>query len=76
MITLAKSQQVKKMITQLAVCQIIIRKKYNKKYNPKEIQQIDFTGNLEQAAGATMLFIIEEGKEPVLDFSQGTVKVL
>ena len=33
------------------------------------IQQINFTGNLARAAGATMFFIIEETKEAVLDFS-------
>ena len=41
--------------------------------DPKVIQQIDFTANLENQS--TMLFIIEEAKEIVLDFSQGTVKV-
>ena len=44
--------------------------------DPKAIQQIHFTGNLDQAAGAIMFFIIEEVKETILDFSQGTVKVL
>ena len=44
--------------------------------DPKAIQQINFTGNLDKAEGATMFFIIEEGKETVLDFSKGTVKVL
>ena len=44
--------------------------------DPKVIQQINFTGNLDRAAGVTMLFIIEEAKETVLDFSQGTVKEL
>ena len=44
--------------------------------DPKAIQQINFTGNLDWAAGATMFFIIEEAKETILDFSQGTVKVL
>ena len=32
--------------------------------------------NLDQAEGITMFFIIEEAKENILDFSQGTVKVL
>ena len=41
--------------------------------DPKTIQQINFTGNLEQQA--TIFFIIEEAKEKLLDFSQGTVKV-
>ena len=41
--------------------------------DPKAIQHINFTRNLEQQA--TIFFIIEEAKEKVLDFSQGTVKV-
>ena len=40
------------------------------------IQQINFTANLDRAEKTTMFFIIEEAKETVLDFSQGTVKVL
>ena len=40
------------------------------------IQQINFTANLDNDGNTTMLFIIEEAKETVLDFSQGTVKVL
>ena len=40
------------------------------------IQQINFAGNLYQVADATMFFITEEAKEAILDFSQGTVKVL
>ena len=43
--------------------------------DPKAIQQINFTGNLDRAEGSTMFFIIEEAKETVLDFSKGTVKV-
>ena len=44
--------------------------------NPRAIQQINFMENLDRAENRTMLFIIEEAKETVLDFSQGTVKVL
>ena len=44
--------------------------------DPKAIQQINFTGNLDRAEGAAMFFVIEEAKETVLDFSKGTVKVL
>ena len=33
-------------------------------------------GNLDREEGATMFFIIEEAKEIVLVFPQGTVKVL
>ena len=42
----------------------------------RAVQQINFTANLDIAGNTTMFFIIEEGKETVLDFSQGTVKVL
>ena len=41
----------------------------------KKIQLIIFTGNLNRAEGATMFFIIEETKETVSDFSQGTVNI-
>ena len=46
--------------------------------DPKAIQKINFTGNLARhpVANITMFFIIEEVKEIILDFSQGTVKVL
>ena len=42
----------------------------------KAMQQINFTGNLDRAEDSTMFFITEEVKETVLDFSNGTVKVL
>ena len=38
------------------------------------MQQIN--GNLDRAEGATMLLIIEEAKETVLDFPKGAVKAL
>ena len=44
--------------------------------DPRAIQQINFTANLDRAANGTMFFTIEEAKETVVDFSQGTVKVL
>ena len=44
--------------------------------NPRAIQRINFTANLDRAGNTTMFFIIEETKETVLDFSKGTVKVL
>ena len=44
--------------------------------DPRAIQQINFTANLDRAGNTTMFFIIEEAKETVLDFSQGIVKVL
>ena len=44
--------------------------------DPKTVQQINITGNVDQEAGATMLFIIEISKGTILVFSQWTVKVL
>ena len=44
--------------------------------DPRAIQQINFTENLDRDENTTMFFIIEEAKETVLDFSQETVKVL
>ena len=44
--------------------------------DPRAIQQINFTANLDRDGNTTMFFIIEEAKETVLDFSQGTAKVL
>ena len=44
--------------------------------DPRAIQQINFTANLNRAEQTTMFFIIREAKEAILDFSQGTVKVL
>ena len=44
--------------------------------DPRAIQQINFTANLDRAEGVTMFFVIEEAKETVLDFSRGMVKVL
>ena len=44
--------------------------------DPRAIQQINFTANLDREGNTTVFFIIEEAKETVLDFSWGTVKVL
>ena len=44
--------------------------------DPRAIQQINFIANLNIAGNTTMFFITEEAKETVLDFLQGTVKVL
>ena len=44
--------------------------------NPRKIQQINFTANLDRAGNTRNFFILEETKEAFLDFSQGTVKVL
>ena len=44
--------------------------------DPKAIQQINFTANLDRAGDTRIYFILEEAKETIFDFSQGTVKVL
>ena len=44
--------------------------------DPKAIQQIDFTGNLNRAGGVTIFSSTDEAKETVLDFPKGKVKVL
>ena len=44
--------------------------------DPRAIQQINFTGNLDRAGNTRVYFIPEEAKETILDFSQGIVKVL
>ena len=44
--------------------------------DPRAIQQINFTANLDRAGNTRVYVILEEAKETILDFSQGTVKVL
>ena len=44
--------------------------------DPKAIQQINFTANLDRAGNTRFYFSLEEVKETVFKFSQGTVKVL
>ena len=44
--------------------------------DPRAIQQINFTANLDRAGNTRIYFILEETKETKLNFAQGTVKVL
>ena len=44
--------------------------------DPRANEQISFTANLDRAGNTRIYFILEEAKETILDFSQGTVKVL
>ena len=44
--------------------------------DPRAIQQINFTANLDRAGNTRVYSILEEAKETILDFSNGTVKVL
>ena len=41
--------------------------------DPKAIQKINFTENLDRNRDIKMCFITEEVKETILDFSQGTI---
>ena len=43
--------------------------------DPRAIQQINFTANLDRA-NTRIYFILEEAKETIFEFSQGTAKVL
>ena len=44
--------------------------------DPRAIQQINFSANLDRAGTARVYFILELAIETILDFSKGTVKVL
>ena len=44
--------------------------------DPKAIQQINFTANLHRAGNTRIYLILEEAKETIQNFAQGTVKVL
>ena len=44
--------------------------------DPRAIQQINVTANLNRTGNTRIYFILEEAKETFLDFSLGTKKVL
>ena len=44
--------------------------------NPRAIQQINFIANLDRTRNTRIYFILDEAKETIRDFSQGTIKVL
>ena len=44
--------------------------------DPRVIQQINFTANLDRRGNTRIYFILEEAKETILNLAQGTVKVL
>ena len=44
--------------------------------DPRAIQQINFTANLDRAGNMRFYFILEEAQETIFDFLQGTVKDL
>ena len=55
--------------------QIDLRKQEVLDADLEALQQINFNGNLERDRNMQIFFIIEEEKEPVLDFSKGTERV-
>ena len=44
--------------------------------DPRPLQQINFTANLDRAGNIRIYFILEEAKETILNFAQGTVGIL
>ena len=44
--------------------------------DPREIQEINFTANLDRDGNTTMFFIIKQEKETIIEFSQGTIEIL
>ena len=56
----------KKYYKMIAIC---LSKQQALDADPKAIQQINFTGNLEQDNGGTIFFIMEEAKETVFNFT-------
>ena len=55
---------------------IDLRKQQALDADPKAMQNINFTANLDRARNTRFCFILEEAKETVFEFSQGTIKVL
>ena len=78
--TLGKLLLVKEMIIQLVVCYYykMIAVDFSKQQaldaDPKAIQQINFTANVER--GIRFYLILEKSKGTVFKFSQETVKIL
>ena len=44
--------------------------------DPKSIQQINFSANLDRAENTRIYFILGEAKEKAFEYSQGTVKLI
>ena len=55
---------------------VVLSKQQALDADPRAIQQIDLTANLDRAGNTRICFILEEAKETILNFAQGTVKVL
>ena len=50
------------------------KSKITKDKNGEKVPYLEITGNLDKVDGSTMLFIIKEVKETVLDFQKGQLK--
>ena len=60
------------------MCKLVaidLNKQQARDADPKAIQQINFTENLERDRHTTIFFNIKEAKETIFDFSQGTMRV-
>ena len=55
---------------------IDLSKQQSRNSDPRAIQQVNFTTNLDRAGNTRIYFTVEEAKETILDFSQGTVKTV
>ena len=44
--------------------------------DPRAIQQINFTADLDRGGNTAIFFITEEAKETIFESAEGTVKVL
>ena len=53
-----------------------LRKQQALDADPRVIQQINFTANLDCSNNRRIFFILEKSEESVLDFLQRTVKIL
>ena len=53
-----------------------LRKQQELDADPRKIQQINFTASLDRAGNTTIFIIIEQEKETIFEFSQGTEKIL
>ena len=58
----------KKILSNTKTYQVILSKQQAFDMDPKAIQQINVTVNLDQNGNTKMFFIIQEAKEIILDF--------
>ena len=56
--------------------QLVVDHTYFKKYYKMIAKKINFTANLDTGGNTRLHLILEEERETIFEFSQGTVKVL